>query len=119
MHGGLRAPVWRRLAKRRLLAARSNERTNNAEVLNVGDELKLKPSPGVTLEEDVTSRIKRYMANLLYPVDMTSFVRPEKDAKLRELIVALQKQMGEATTGVLRFGQFSKLQDAAHSIDES
>jgi|tagenome__1003787_1003787.scaffolds.fasta_scaffold20938078_3 hypothetical protein len=101
------------------LADKQQDEFDQKNVYEAFAELKLKPSPGVTLEEDVTSRIKRYMANLLYPVDMTSFVRPEKDAKLRELIVALQKQMGEATTGVLRFGQFSKLQDAAHSIDES
>ena len=72
----------------------------------------------MTLDEDVTARIKRHMANLLYPVDMTSFVRPEKDQKFRELIVILQEEMGEATTGVLTYGQFSKLHDAARSIDE-
>jgi hypothetical protein len=100
------------------LADKRQDEFDKKNVYDAFGELKLKPSPGVTLEEDVTSRIKRYMANLLYPVDMTSFVRPEKDAKLRELIVTLQKQMGEATTGVLTYGQFSKLQDAARSIDE-
>jgi hypothetical protein len=100
------------------LADKQQDEFDKRNVYDAFGELKLKPSPGVTLEEDVTSRIKRYMASLLYPVDMTSFVRPEKDAKLRELIVTLQKQMGEATTGVLTYGQFSKLQDAAHSIDE-
>jgi hypothetical protein len=72
----------------------------------------------VTLEEDVTSRIKRHMANLLYPVDMSSFVRPEKDPKFRELVSVLQKQMGEATTGILTNSQFVKVQEAARNIDE-
>lgn len=49
---------------------------------------------------------------------VSSFVRPERDPKLRELIVALQKQIGEPTTGILTYGQFSKLQDAARGIDE-
>ncbi len=47
-----------------------------------------------------TSRIKRHMSNLLYPVDMTSFVRREKDPKLREMIVALQKQWGRPLQAV-------------------
>ena len=99
-------------------ADKQQDEFDKRNVYDAFGELKLTPSPGVTLEEDVTSRIKRHMANLLYPVDMTSFVRPEKDGKLRELIAMLQKQMGEATTGVLTYGQFSKLQDAAGSIDE-
>jgi len=100
----------------------ADEQQDQFDRKNVYDafgELTLKPSMGVTLEEDVTSRIKRYMANLLYPVDMASFVRPEKDSKFRELIVVLQHQMGEATTGVLTYGQFSKLHEAARSIDET
>jgi hypothetical protein len=99
-------------------ADKQQDQFDQKNVYDAFGELKLEPSTGVTLEEDVTSRIKRYMANLLYPVDMTSFVRPEKDPKLRELIVLLQRQMGEATTGVLTFRQFSKLQDAARGIDE-
>ena len=100
------------------LADKQEDQFDQENVYDAFGELQLKPSTGVTLEEDVTSRIKRYMANLLYPVDMTSFVRPEKDPRLRELIVALQKQMGGVATGVLTYGQFSKLQDAARSIDE-
>jgi hypothetical protein len=99
-------------------ALADKDQFDQKNVYDAFDELKLTPSLGVTLEEDMTSRIKRYMANLLYPVDLTSFVRPEKDLKLRELIVALQNQMGEVATGVLTYGQFSKLQDAAGSIDE-
>jgi len=100
------------------LADKEQDEFDRKNIYDAFSELRLKPSAGVTLEEDVTSRIKRYMASLLYPVDMTSFVRPEKDAKLRELIVTLQKQMGDAATGVLTYGQFSKLQDAARNIDE-
>jgi hypothetical protein len=78
----------------------------------------LKPPAGTTLEEDVTSRIKRYMAALLYPVDMSSFVRSENDPKFRTLIVVLQKEMGEPATGVLTNSQFDKLHEAALNIDE-
>jgi hypothetical protein len=100
------------------IADQKQDEFDQKNVYEAFGELKIQPSPGVRLEEDVTSRIKRYMASLLYPVDMTSFGRPEKDSKLRELIVTLQKQMGEATTGALTIGQFLKLQDAARSIDE-
>src|SRR5262245_35239712 len=100
------------------IADKKQDQFEQKNVYDAFGELQFKPSMGVTLEEDVTSRMKRYMANLVYPVDMTSFVRPEKDPKLRELISALQKQMGEASTGVLTYRQFSKLQDAASSIDE-
>jgi hypothetical protein len=103
---------------------KEDQRKNVYDFFSALDKL-VKPSPGspgsreVTLEEDVTSRIKRYMANLLYPVDMSSFVRPEKDPKFRELIVTLQRQMGEAATGILTSGQFDKLQEAARNIDEN
>jgi hypothetical protein len=100
------------------LADKQQDEFDQKNVYDAFAELKVKPSKGVTLEEDVTSRIKRYMASLLYPVDMTSFVRPERDPKIRELIVALQKQIGEPTTGILTYGQFSRLQDAARGIDE-
>jgi hypothetical protein len=62
---------------------------------NVRDiAIRLKPSAGATVDEQVTAQIKRHMANLLYPVDMSLFIGPEKDGKFRELIKALQKQMG-------------------------
>jgi hypothetical protein len=51
-------------------------------------------SAEVTVDEEVTAQIKRYMANLLYPVDMSSLNRPDKDAKFRDLIIILQQQMG-------------------------
>jgi hypothetical protein len=54
---------------------------------------------GAIVDEQTTAIIKRHMANLLYPVDMTSFTRPDKDVKFREQIIALQKQMGVPPTG--------------------
>jgi hypothetical protein len=69
------------------------------------------------VDQQTTARIKRHMANLLYPVDMASFDRPEKDAKFREQIITLQKQMGASATGTLTFDQFWKLADAARDID--
>jgi hypothetical protein len=100
------------------VADKQQEKFEQKNVYDAFADFNPKPSTEVTLEEHVTSQIKRYLASLLYPVDMTSFVRPERDPKLHDLIVALQKQMGEAATGVLTYGQFSKLQDAARSIDE-
>jgi hypothetical protein len=55
---------------------------------------------------------------LLYPVDMASFVRPEKDVKFREQIIALQKQMGVPATGTLTFNQYDQLGKAARDIDD-
>lgn len=96
----------------------ADEREDKRNVYDVFREI-LKPTAGTTLEEDVTSRIKRYMAVLLYPVELSSFVRPEQDAKFRQLVMALQSQMEEKTTGILTYGQFNQLHDAAHSIDET
>lgn len=78
----------------------------------------LPPLAGVTLEEQVTALVKRHMANLFYPVDMSSFVRPERDVKFRELVMALQKQMGEPATGSLTSGQFDRLSGAANDIND-
>jgi hypothetical protein len=75
-------------------------------------------SNSAALDEEVTARIKRHMANLLYPVDMTSFARPEKDEKFREQIIALQKQMGVPATGTLTVEQSVRLADAARDIDD-
>jgi hypothetical protein len=58
------------------------------------------------------------MANLLYPVDMGSFARPETDAKFREQIIALQKQMGAPATGILTLDEFGRLAEAARDIDD-
>jgi len=67
--------------------------------------------------EQVTALIKRHMANLLYPVDLSSFDRPEKDEKFRNLIMALQKQMGVPPTGILTFDQFARLGGASRDIN--
>ena len=87
---------------------------------NVYDEFRqwMKPLPDATVDEEVTARIKRHMANLLYPVDMASFVRPEQDVKFREQIIALQKQMGAPPTGTLTSDQFDRLAEAARDIDD-
>jgi hypothetical protein len=78
----------------------------------------MKPLPNATVDEEITAIIKRHMANLLYPVDMTSFVRPEKDEKFRQQVIALQKQMGEPAIGTLTSGQFDRLATAAHDVDD-
>jgi hypothetical protein len=75
-------------------------------------------SDSAIVDEQLTARIKRHMANLLYPVDMASFVRPEKDVKFREQIITLQRQMGVPATGALTFDQFVRLADAARDIDD-
>jgi hypothetical protein len=77
----------------------------------------IKPSPNVSIDEEVTALIKRDMANLLYPVDMSTFATPERDAKFRDLIIVLQKQMGDQATGVLTSDQFDRLSQAAHDIN--
>jgi hypothetical protein len=43
---------------------------------NVYDDLRqsMQPSATATVDEKVTALIKRYMASLLYPVDMSSFL---------------------------------------------
>jgi hypothetical protein len=78
----------------------------------------MKPSAGATVDELVTARIKRYMANLLYPVDMSSFVGPDKDAKFHDLIMVLQRQMGDPATGTLTSDQFGRLVEASRDIDD-
>jgi hypothetical protein len=70
-----------------------------------------------SVDEQVTAIIKRHMANLLYPVDLSSFSTPDNDRKFSELITLLQKQMGVPETGILTSGQFSRLSDASRDID--
>ncbi len=98
-------------------APSADEKQDQTNVYDVFREM-LKPSAGASVDEQVTARIKRHMANLLYPVDMSSFVRPERDAKFRELVIGLQKQMGEPATGILTSGQFDQLAEAARDIDD-
>jgi hypothetical protein len=77
----------------------------------------LKPTADASVDEQVTARIKRYMANLLYPVDMSSFVEPDNDAKFRDLIMVLQRQMGDPATGILTSDQFDRLAEASRDLD--
>jgi hypothetical protein len=58
------------------------------------------------------------MANLLYPLDMSSLARPEIDAKFREQVIALQKQMGAPATGTLTLDEFGRLAQAARDMDD-
>jgi hypothetical protein len=98
-------------------AAWADDKPDQRNVYDVYREF-LKPSAYASVDQQVTILIKRHMGNLLYPVDMSSFVGPEQDGKFRDLIMALQKQMGAPVTGVLTFDQFSLLEEAARDIDE-
>jgi hypothetical protein len=49
---------------------------------------------------------------------MSKFVPPDKDEEFRDLIMVLQKEMGDAPTGVLTSDQFNLLSDAANDIEE-
>ena len=86
---------------------------------NVYDDFRgfMKPSADVTVDEQVTAIIKRDMANLLYPVDMSSLSRPNNDTKFRDLIMVLQQQMGDSPTGILTIDQFDRLEKASRNID--
>ena len=65
----------------------------------------------------ITARIKRFMADLLYPVDLSVLDRPEKDSRFRQQIMALQKQMGVPATGLLTIEQFGRLEKAARELE--
>jgi hypothetical protein len=96
-----------------LIALSTGAFADDSNVYN--DFLKwMKSLPNATVDEQVTALIKRHMANLLYPVDMASIARPEKDVKFREQIMALQKQMGEPPTGTLTSEQFGRLAEATY-----
>ena len=86
---------------------------------NIYDDFRqsLKPTGESSVDERVTAIIKRHMANLLYPVDLSSFNTPDKDIKFRDLIKLLQKQMGVPETGTLTSDQFSRLLEASRDID--
>jgi hypothetical protein len=85
---------------------------------NIYDVFRQDNSDNAIADERTTALIKIDMANLLYPVDMASFVRPEKDAKFREQIGNLQKQMGAPPTGILTSDQFARLRKAASDIHD-
>lgn len=85
---------------------------------SVYDDFKqLNPGPSATADEETTALIKRYMANLLYPVDLSSLSGPDKDTTFRDLIIVLQQQMDVAPTGILTTDQFNRLAEASHNID--
>jgi hypothetical protein len=85
---------------------------------NIYDDLQwMKPLPNATVDEQITALIKRRMANLLYPVDMSSLAPPDKDQKFRDLIAVLQQQMGDPATGVLTAEEYSRLTEASRNID--
>jgi len=89
-----------------------------ADDQNVYDFFRQLPnSDSAIVDEQTTALIKRHMANLLYPADMGSFARPETDAKFREQVIALQKQMGAPATGTLTLDEFGRLVEAARDID--
>jgi hypothetical protein len=78
----------------------------------------LKPSNTATVDEQGTALIKRYMAALLYPVDLASFDRPEVDQKFRDAIMKLQTQLGTPATGNLTADEFDRLALAARDLDD-
>ena len=87
---------------------------------NVYDDFRgwMKPSsPETAVDEEVTATIKRHMANLLYPVDMSSFKGPDSDTNFRDLIKVLQQQMGVSPTGVLTVEQVDRLAEASRYLD--
>ena len=92
---------------------------NQPDQRNVYDAFRqwLKPSADASVDEQVTALVKRHMATLLYPVDMSSFARPETDQKFRDLIMVLQKQLGVPVTGILTSDQFDRLAQATRDID--
>ena len=72
----------------------------------------------LNLDEVLTKLIKRNMAMLLYPVDMSVFSIPEKDVKFKEHIKQLQKRMDAPQTGLLLKEQFDVLSNAASTLME-
>jgi hypothetical protein len=82
-----------------------------------GELPKASPDVRPVTPEEITADIKRHMANLLYPVDMSSLAPPDKDPKFHDLIAVLQQQMGDPPTGVLTTDQFGRLAQASHNID--
>src|SRR2546430_2137078 len=66
----------------------------------------------------ITALIKRHMAQLLYPVDLTKFDAPARDPQFLALVKELQKQMRVQATGILTEDQYRRLSDAARRIDD-
>ena len=90
-----------------------------ADDQNVYDFFRQLPnSDSAIVDEQTTALIKRHMANLLYPIDMSTLARPETDAKFREQVIAAQKQMGVPATGRLTRDEFGRLAEAARDMDD-
>jgi hypothetical protein len=90
-----------------------------ADDQNVYDFFRQLPnSDSAIVDEQTTALIKRHMANLLYPIDMSTLARPETDAKFREQVIAAQKQMGVPATGSLTRDEFGRLAEAARDMDD-
>ena len=92
---------------------------NKSDQRNIYDVFRqwLKPSSTATVDEQGTALIKRYMAILLYPVDLAAFERPETDQKFRDAIMKLQAQMGAPATGTLTADEFDRLALAARDLE--
>ena len=98
-------------------AAWADDRRDQRNIYDVFRQW-LKPSDAATVDEQGTALIKRYMAKLLYPVNLASFERPETDQKFRDAITMLQMQMGTPATGNLTSEEFDRLALAARDIDD-
>ena len=98
-------------------AALADEKRDQRNIYDVFPQW-LKPSSEAAVDEQGTALIKRYMAILLYPVDLASFERPETDRKFRDAIMMLQTQMGTPATGSLTAAEFDRLALAARDLDD-
>jgi hypothetical protein len=96
---------------------RADDKQDQENVYEVFRDLE-QATANLSVDEQTTVRIKRYMANLLYPVNLSAFDRPEKDHPFLDLIKLLQKQMGVPITGVLTLKQFNTLADASDHIND-
>jgi hypothetical protein len=76
-----------------------------------------KPTSGASTDDITTATIKRHMATLLYPVDLSSLKPPEQDESFKGLIKLLQRQMGDPDTGIITSDQYYRLAGAARDID--
>jgi len=75
------------------------------------------PADSDAADKVLTAKIKRHMAQLMYPVDLKKFDPPARDPQFNDLIKELQKQMGVAATVILTEGEFRRLEEAASGIN--
>lgn len=105
-----------------LSSARSEEltlermATLTPEQLNATDALAVYEayeSAGGEFEGDpiayASSRIRRALAILYYPVDLSSSIDPREDRALREQVSAFQRTLNHEPDGTLSFGEFNRL----------